>query len=71
MPPSCRPTLAPAPRGNISHLAYFGWLAETASRTVVGKFVAGNKAKGTVTSHFKRSSAGEKVSWSAQGGGGA
>jgi hypothetical protein len=35
--------------------------------TVVGTFLSHGRAKGTVTSHFKSSSVGEKVSWTATG----
>jgi hypothetical protein len=33
--------------------------------TVTGKFLASGRAKGTVSSHFKHSTAGETVSWTA------
>jgi len=36
------------------------------SDRVTGAFLANGRAKGTVTSHFKHSSSGEKVSWTAR-----
>jgi len=52
----------------VTHQLYFppGSHSSEGSDTVTGTFLSGGRAKGTVTSHFKHSGAGETVHWTAR-----